>query len=530
MQKPVKFNYIITIHNKEELIGKVLYCVLMCSRDNSNIYPVLDGCTDNSEKIIDEIIENFSGIPIKKVYTNDVHELLSINAGLKAACQEGDGFNIILQDDVLLGDFLLEDKVKKLYEFVGPKLGYVSFRLGANFLPDAYSSNNPIPYTDYVENSFGHGLKEAENIYPGQLAFRTVPIKSPVCIPFKLIRDMGMYNENLSPYGHDDLEYSIRLIKAGYKNAVFPIQFYSDVKWGGTRTTPHPELNEIVARNMNKIRVWYRNDLKNICEKSQPREIINLPGNLSSRISNVNNNTNTKKNCLMTNSVVKELKPYYGKFKKNIYSQNGEDGIIEQLCNELNISKGWFCEFGAWDGKYLSNCYNLLDKGWHGIMIEGDNTKFNDLRKTREKYPDQIVAINKYVEIMGKNSLDNILNDSPIPKDFELLSIDIDGADYYIWESLKQFKPKIVIVEVNSNYPPFINVASEKGSSFGAMNALGIGKGYTLICHNGNTIFARNDLIKFLSLSKEEIEKPSLLFDEEQFPCKGKFYESSNCC
>lgn len=273
-----RFNYIITIHNKEDLIEEVLKSVLMCCRDNSYVYPVLDGCTDNTEKIIDGIIDKFSGVPITKVYTADVHELLSINAGLKAACQEGEGFNIILQDDVLLLDTNLEDKVYRLYQWAGPKLGYISFRLGANFTRDAAKSEDPVPYTDYVENAYGHGIRNAKMLPLGYLAYRTVPIKSPVCLPFKIVRKVGLFNEKLAPYGHDDPELAVRIIKAGYHNAVFSVKFGSDVGWGGTRTTPHPELDSIIERNMNYIRRWYADDLSLICLEAQPKKIVKVEG------------------------------------------------------------------------------------------------------------------------------------------------------------------------------------------------------------------------------------------------------------
>lgn len=277
MSDSPKFNYIITIHNKEDLIEEVLNCVLMCCRDNSHVYPVLDGCTDNTEKLVDQLINKFSGVPITKVYTADVHELLSINAGLKAANQEGEGYNIILQDDVILADFLLEQKVAALYKWGGPQLGYVSFRLGANFKNDAATSNEAVPYCEYAENAYGHGIADAEVLYAGNFAYRSVPIKSPVCIPTALVRSIGMFEERLAPYGHDDLEYSIRLIKAGYRNGVFPIRFYSDVKWGGTRTSPHPELNKIIERNMGLIRDWKGEGLADICNSKQSIEIIEVP-------------------------------------------------------------------------------------------------------------------------------------------------------------------------------------------------------------------------------------------------------------
>ena len=281
MSQSPTFNYIITIHNKEDLIEQVLMCVLMCCRDNSHIYAVLDGCTDGTEKIVDRIIRSFADVPITKVPTADVHELLSINAGLRAAKHEGDGFNIILQDDVLLGDFLLEKKVAALYEWSGPSLGYLSFRLGANFTRDAFRSSDPVPYTEYIENAYGHGIPQAESLLPGYLAYRTVPIKSPVCIPFKVIRSVGMLEERLAPYGHDDPDYAIRAIEAGFRNAVFAIRFYSDVKWGGTRTSPHPQLNDIVSRNMNRIREWHASGLKQLCSGEQPTDVVPVPGMVS---------------------------------------------------------------------------------------------------------------------------------------------------------------------------------------------------------------------------------------------------------
>lgn len=281
MLKSPRFNYIITIHNKEDLIEQVIMSVLMCCRDNSHIYPVIDGCTDKTEEIIDRIINTYSGVPITKVYTADVHELLSINAGLRAANLDEDGFNIVLQDDVILADFNLEQKVVALYEWAGPQLGYVSFRLGANFTTDAATSNDDVPYCDYVENAHGHGIQGADVLLPGQFAYRSVPIKSPVCIPSELIRKVGMFDERLAPYGHDDLEFSIRLIKCGYRNGVFSLRFFSDVKWGGTRTSPHPELNKIVKRNMALIRDWKGAELAGICKTEQPKDIIDVP-NMSS--------------------------------------------------------------------------------------------------------------------------------------------------------------------------------------------------------------------------------------------------------
>lgn len=277
MSKSPQFNYIITIHNKEDMIEQVIMSVLMCCRDNSHIYPVLDGCTDRTEEIIDRIIVTYAGVPITKVHTADVHELLSINAGLKAANQDEDGYNIVLQDDVILADYQLEQKIIALYDWAGPKLGYVSFRLGANFTKDAATSDSSVPFIDYVENAYGHGLQDAHVLLPGYFAYRCVPIKSPVCIPSAIIRKIGYLNEALAPYGHDDTEFSIRLLKEGYINGVFGIKFISDIEWGGTRTSPHPELNKIIIRNMKKIQDLHTNSLNSICKSLQREEIVLVP-------------------------------------------------------------------------------------------------------------------------------------------------------------------------------------------------------------------------------------------------------------
>ena len=89
---------------------------------------------------------------------------------------------------------------------------------------------------------------------------------------------------------------------------------------------------------------------------------------------------------------------YYSKYGKNIISQNGEDGVIEQLFSDLNIRDGVVVEFGAWDGIYLSNIFNLWkNKGFNALLIEGDSNRANDLLKTLYEY-DNTEAMNCFVD------------------------------------------------------------------------------------------------------------------------------------
>lgn len=187
-------------------------------------------------------------------------------------------------------------------------------------------------------------------------------------------------------------------------------------------------------------------------------------------------------------------------FRRNIYSQNGEDGILEELLNRLNIHSGYVCEFGAWDGVYLSNTFNLIQKGFKSVLIEGDPEKFKDLEKLVEQYP-TITPICAWVDHVqdSPNLLDKLLQRTDIPIDFDVLSIDIDSFDYQVWESLQVYKPKIVIIEINSVIPfsdlnhihtPGVYEGTGSGPTFNLAKK----KGYRFLTWTGNMIFIREDL------------------------------------
>jgi hypothetical protein len=215
-------------------------------------------------------------------------------------------------------------------------------------------------------------------------------------------------------------------------------------------------------------------------------------------------------------------------YASNRHSQNGEDGILHEICKRLAIKKGWFVEFGASDGISLSNTFALLEDGWEGVDIEGDTAAFKKLVRTAKRFPGRLHAIQAYVAYKGKDSLDQLLATTPLPKNFDVLSIDIDSHDYWLWKSLTKYSPKVVVIEINSHIAPGKKQvqqlddgdagASGSGSSFTSMLELGKEKGYTLVCHTGNMIFVRDDLIKQLKLPQEELDNPNQLFRYEFLP------------
>jgi FkbM family methyltransferase len=188
---------------------------------------------------------------------------------------------------------------------------------------------------------------------------------------------------------------------------------------------------------------------------------------------------------------------YLLKYRKDVTSQCGEDGIIPQIFEIIGYGSKWCVEFGAWDGKHFSNTYNLIANGdWSGVLIEGSEKKFPDLVETYAGNPRAVCVRGIVQPQAGKDSLDDHLGRTPIPKAFDLLSIDIDGNDYHVWDSLTEFRPRIVIIEFNPTIPNDIvfiqdrDMSLNHSSSLLALVELGKAKGYELVCvSRWNAIF-----------------------------------------
>lgn len=206
----------------------------------------------------------------------------------------------------------------------------------------------------------------------------------------------------------------------------------------------------------------------------------------------------------------------YHKYCKNIYSQNGEDGIIEQLLKELEIKNGTFCEFGASDGIASSNTYNLIKNyNFSGIAIELDKSLYQKCLENYKYFSNvQVFHGGVFYNDINHN-LNAWLKKGNLPYDLDLLSIDIDYDDYYVWQNLTEFNPKIVIIETNSYRDPIFEELPGKpsdqynidllkqwcparlaaGCSFISAVSLGLKKGYIPLAYTGNITFVRKDLI-----------------------------------
>ena len=181
----------------------------------------------------------------------------------------------------------------------------------------------------------------------------------------------------------------------------------------------------------------------------------------------------------------------------SVHSQGGEDGVLLRLFERIGIHHRAFVEFGAWDGLHLSNTANLrLHHGWSGLLMEGSDRADGELVR-RER--------------VDAENLEALFDRYDVPQDVDLLSIDIDGNDYWVWNALRRYRPRVVIVEYNVFFLPetaktiAYDAAHEwdkeryglyHGASLAAFHKLATEKGYVLAWtepYAPNAIFVRED-------------------------------------
>ena len=212
----------------------------------------------------------------------------------------------------------------------------------------------------------------------------------------------------------------------------------------------------------------------------------------------------------------------------SVFSQFGEDGIIQYLLKVIPIENKTFIEFGVEDF-FESNCRFLMMKdNWQGFVIDGSKTNINRLRNSYFFWMYDLQAKQAFV---SRENIDTILRESGFDSDLGILSIDIDGVDYFVWEAIEYHKPRILIMEYNANFgpereitipyrPDFQRTKAHTsnllwGASLAALESLSREKGYGLVGVNSsgnNAFFVREDLIKnpLKKLDSTEAFKPSL--------------------
>ena len=199
-------------------------------------------------------------------------------------------------------------------------------------------------------------------------------------------------------------------------------------------------------------------------------------------------------------------------YASNVTSSDGEDGIIQKIFEVIGASNKWCLELGALNGTHDSNVWNLVNtKGWSGVLIEADRTYF---KKLAEFYANvlRVVCVNEFVTFEGPQRLDALLAQMPIPKDFDLCVLDVDGSDYHLRDSLQEYRPRVMCIEFNQTIPNDIvfvqprDMTVFQGSSLCALNQLAQQKGYELVATTGaNAFFVHTELFPLFAMTDNSL-------------------------
>jgi hypothetical protein len=140
-----------------------------------------------------------------------------------------------------------------------------------------------------------------------------------------------------------------------------------------------------------------------------------------------------------------------GAAERQVFSQFGEDGVIERIFEVIEPTRKFVVEFGAHDGKRNSNARNLIaNHGWSALLIEGHPGRAQMLahsyrRSTRVKTLEAWIF---------PGNVEILFEENGVPQDLDLLVIDIDSNDYYVWRAIHDFRPKVVMIESNLIFAP----------------------------------------------------------------------------
>jgi hypothetical protein len=173
------------------------------------------------------------------------------------------------------------------------------------------------------------------------------------------------------------------------------------------------------------------------------------------------------------------------------YSQNGEDGIIEEIFRRIGTTNKHFVEFGVGNG-LENNTALLLIKGWTGAWIEGDKTCTDVIQTTfaRQIADKQLHIQNAFITA---ENIEQLFAHATVPHEFDLLSVDIDGNDYWVWKAIERYTPRVVVIEYNSTFPPQVewvkaynpawmwDGTTAFSASLKSLEKLGASKGYALV-------------------------------------------------
>jgi hypothetical protein len=195
-----------------------------------------------------------------------------------------------------------------------------------------------------------------------------------------------------------------------------------------------------------------------------------------------------------------------------VFSQWGDDGIIQYLIHHLTITNKIFVEFGVGDYRESNTRFLMMNNNWSGLVMDSSEENVQKIIASEYYWKYDLEAKQAFV---GCNNVNSLIYESGIKGEIGLLHIDVDGVDYWLWDAIDVIKPVIVIMEYNSVFGAERSITvpySEKfnrkdrhyshlyfGASLKALYNLGKQKGYAFIgCNSAgnNAFFVQKDKLK----------------------------------
>ena len=182
--------------------------------------------------------------------------------------------------------------------------------------------------------------------------------------------------------------------------------------------------------------------------------------------------------------------------ESNVYSQFGEDGLLSGLFDRIGTENRWCFEVGASDGLIYSNTKVLRNQQWSAVLIESSQKLIANLTNVAATEANSRVI---GVEVGGDTTIDDLLEYTDAPFDMDLGVIDVDGQDYWLWDDMTMFTPRVMLVEYA--YKELSHFVPKRGgdgqAELGAIVDLGISKGYRALATTPcNVLFCREDVMR----------------------------------
>ncbi len=224
-------------------------------------------------------------------------------------------------------------------------------------------------------------------------------------------------------------------------------------------------------------------------------------------------------------------KDLFKNLEYKVYSKHGGDGILAHIFSKIGRTNRTFVEMGVEDGTECNTANLSLNFGWKGLLIDANEAW---IQKARDFYKKKLGASSENVRMtvgfVTAESINTIITDSGFGGPIDLLSIDIDSNDYFVWDAIKSVDPRVVVMEYNAAFglrsltikydPKFHYQEAFKqnplyfGASLTALSRLAKKKGYILVAcdtHGHDAFFVKKDAAegKFTELTPEEAFYPN---------------------